>query len=159
MEQRLDYAKHGPDLAQKLLQLSGALPAYLERGLIDLVNIRVSQINGCAFCLDMHVKEAKIRGEKELRLYHVPIWRESALFTPRERAALEWAEAVTRLGEHAVPDEVYARVRAELDEKAIVGLTYAVGVINLWNRIAISFRNVPGSMDAMLKLDRANLAA
>ena len=159
MEQRLDHFQYAPDLAQKLVHLGSAVHAYLDEGLVDLVNIRVSQINGCAFCLDMHVKEAKIHGEKELRLYHLPIWRESTLFSSRERAALEWAEAVTRLGEHGVPDDVYARTRKEFDEKGIAGLTYAVGVINLWNRLSIGFHNVPGSKDAQFKLERANLSA
>jgi AhpD family alkylhydroperoxidase len=134
---------------------SGGLPEAIH----GLVHLRASQINGCAFCLDMHVKEAKIHGEKELRLYHLPIWRESSLFDARERAALEWAEAVTKLGEHGVPDAVYARVREHFDDKVIAGLTYAVGVINLWNRLSISFHNVPGSKDAQFKLDRANLSA
>lgn len=159
MEQRLDHFQAAPDLAQKLVHLGAAVHGYLDKKLVDLVNIRVSQINGCAFCLDMHVKEAKIHGEKELRLYHLPIWRESSLFDARERAALEWAEIVTRLGEHGVPDEVYARVREQFDEKGIAGLTYAVGVINLWNRLSIGFHNVPGSKDAQFKLERANLSA
>lgn len=159
MERRLDHFSAAPDLGQKLIHLNTALGGYLERGLMDLVNIRVSQINGCAFCLDMHVKEAKIHGEKELRLYHLPIWRESSLFSPKERAALEWAEAVTKLGEGGVPDDVFARVREHFDEKSLAGLTYAVGVINLWNRLSISFHNVPGSLDAKYGLDRANLSA
>lgn len=120
--------------------------------MLDLVNIRASAINGCAFCTDMHVKEAKIHGERELRLYHVPIWRESTLFDARERAALEWTEIVTRLPEGDIPDEVYRRVREQFSEKELSDLTFAIGTINLWNRLNVSFRTPPGSADALLGL-------
>ena len=126
--------------------------------LTDLVNIRASQLNGCAFCLDMHYKEAKIHGEHELRLYHIPIWRESNLFSDTERAVLEWTEAVTKLSEHGIPDEIYDRVRAQLSEKQITELTFAIGVINMWNRLNISFRTVPGSSDEQLGLTGAGLS-
>ena len=110
MSQRLNYFEKSPALSQKLF----ALAAEVKKGslgdtLIDLVNIRASQINGCAFCLDMHCKEAKIHGEQELRIYHIPIWRESTLFSETERAALEWTEAVTKLSEYGISDEVYDR--------------------------------------------------
>jgi AhpD family alkylhydroperoxidase len=129
----------------------------IEQKLHDLVQIRASQINGCAFCLDMHVKEAKIHGESELRLYHVAIWHESNLFAPRERAALAWAEAVTRLPEGGIPDELYERVRGQLSEKEITDLTFSIMVINAWNRLAISFKAVPGSADKLYGLDKAGL--
>jgi len=159
MSQRLNYAEQSPQLSKKLLELSHALKtSSLGDTIVDLVNIRASQINGCAFCLDMHVKEAKIHGEKELRLYHVPIWRESTLFSDKERAALEWTEAVTRITPDGVSDEVYKRVRAHFDEKEISELTFAVGVINLWNRLSIPFRIVPGSADEMLGLTKAGLS-
>ena len=158
MSQRLDYTKAAPALAGKLLELSNASKSSsLGSALIDLVNIRASQLNGCAFCVDMHSKEAKIHGERELRLYHLPIWRESPLFSEPERAALEWTEAVTKLSEHGVPDEIYERVRTHFNETRIVELTYAVAVINSWNRLCISFKSVPGSMDAMLGLTKAGL--
>ena len=115
------------------------------------------QINGCAFCLDMHCKEAKIHGEHELRLYHIAIWRESTLFSETERAVLEWTEAVTKLSEHGVSDEIYNRVRAQLSETQISELTYAIGLINMWNRLNISFRSVPGSFDDQLGLKKAGL--
>src|SRR6188768_2126367 len=100
MSSRLNYFEQSPELSQKLFDLGKAIKSSsLGNTLIDLINIRASQINGCAFCLDMHCKEAKIHGEQELRLYHVAIWRESTLFSERERAALEWTEAVTRLSE------------------------------------------------------------
>ena len=158
MSQRLDYYSTSPDLSKKLFELSGALKkGSLGNTLLDLVNIRASQLNGCAVCLDMHCKEAKIHGERELRIYHVPIWRESPLFSDAEKAALEWTEAVTRLSDHGVDDEVYDRVRAQFSEDQISELTFAIGVINLWNRLNISFRTVPGSADEMLGLTKAGL--
>ena len=158
MSQRLDYYKQSPELAKKLFELSNAVKkSSLGNTLLDLVNIRASQLNGCALCLDMHCKEAKIHGERELRIYHVPIWRESPLFSEVEKAALEWTEAVTRLSEHGVDDEVYNRVRAQFSEDQISELTFAIGVINLWNRLNISFRTIPGSADEMLGLTKAGL--
>lgn len=158
MSQRLDYYKQSPELARKLFELSGAVKkGSLGNTLLDLVNIRASQLNGCALCLDMHCKEAKIHGERELRIYHVPIWRESPLFSDAEKAALEWTEAVTRLSDHGVDDEVYDRVRAQFSEDQISELTFAIGVINLWNRLNISFRTVPGSADEMMGLSKAGL--
>lgn len=158
MSPRLDYFKTSPDLSKRLLELSQAVKhSSLGDTLLDLVNIRASQLNGCAFCLDMHCKEAKIHGERELRLYHVSIWRESTLFSETERAVLEWTEAVTRLSEHGVDDEVYERVRTHLNETQLSELTFAVGVINLWNRLNVSFRSVPGSADQMFGLTKAGL--
>ena len=144
MSQRLNYAQQSPDLFKKLSDLSMALKgSVIEEKLRDLVNIRASQLNGCAFCLDMHVKEAKIHGESELRLYHVAIWRESNLFVPRERAALAWTEAVTLLSQNHVPDDVYEQARAQFSEGELVDLTMAVTTINSWNRLAVSFRQTP----------------
>jgi len=158
MTQRLNYAQQAPELFKQLSDLSTALrDSAIELKLRDLVQIRASQINGCAFCLDMHVKEAKIHGECELRLYHVAIWRESNLFAPRERAALAWTEAVTRLPEGGIPDELYERVRGQLSEKEITDLTFSIMVINAWNRLAISFKAVPGSADKLYGLDKAGL--
>ncbi|WOS66039.1 carboxymuconolactone decarboxylase family protein [Sinorhizobium fredii] len=158
MPQRLNYTQQSPELTKKLLDLSMALSdSAIEQTIRDLVQIRASQINGCAFCLDMHVKEAKIYGESELRLYHVAIWRESNLFVPRERAALAWAEAVTKLPEGGIADELYERVRGQLSEKEISDLTFAVMVINAWNRASVAFRNVPGSADKLYGLDKAGL--
>jgi AhpD family alkylhydroperoxidase len=131
--------------------------SVIDDKLHDLVQIRASQINGCAFCLDMHVKEAKIHGESELRLYHIAIWRESNLFVPRERAALAWTEALTKLPEGGVPDEIYERVRGQLSEKEISDLTFLVMAINAWNRASIAFKAVPGSADKAFGLDKAGL--
>src|ERR1051326_8463856 len=133
MKERLNYLKQSPKLGQKFLEFSQALLGEsLPVGLLDLVNIRASQINGCAFCLDMHVKEAKIHGERELRLHHVAIWRESPLFSSKERAALEWTEAVTKLSA-AIPDSLYEQVRENLSEKEMSELTFVIAVINVWN--------------------------
>ncbi|QEN88258.1 carboxymuconolactone decarboxylase family protein [Labrys sp. KNU-23] len=159
MSQRLNYAQQSPELFKKLSDLSLALKgSVIEEKLRDLVNIRASQLNGCAFCLDMHVKEAKIHGESELRLYHVAIWRESNLFVPRERAALAWTEAVTKLPEGGIPDELYERVRGQLSEKEVSDLTFAIAIINTWNRASIAFKAVPGSADKLYGLDKAGLS-
>ncbi len=158
MSQRLNYAQHSPELFNKISDLSMSLKdSTIEQKIRDLVNIRASQINGCAFCLDMHVKEAKIHGESELRLYHVAIWRESNLFVPRERAALAWTEAVTKLPEGGIPDELYERVRGQLSEKEVSDLTFSIMVINAWNRASIAFKAVPGSADKAYGLDKAGL--
>ncbi len=158
MTQRLNYMQHSPELVKKFMDFSLALKSsVIEESIRNLVQIRASQINGCGFCLDMHVKEAKIAGETELRLYHVAIWRESTLFAPRERAALAWTEALTKLPEGGVPDELYERVRGQLSEKEVSDLTFSIMAINAWNRLSIGFKNVPGSADKAFGLDKAGL--
>ena len=159
MSQRINYRQQSPELFKKFMDFSVALKdSAIEEKIRDLVQVRASQINGCAFCLDMHVKQAKIAGETELRLYHVAIWRESNLFAPRERAALAWAEAVTRLPEGGVPDELYESVRGQFSEKEISDLTFEVMAINAWNRASVAFRAVPGSADKAYGLDKAGLS-
>jgi AhpD family alkylhydroperoxidase len=158
MNARLNYAKNSPELTRKLYELSGLVKkTSIGNTLLDLIDIRASQLNGCAFCVDMHSKEAKMHGERELRIYHLPVWRESPLFSDAEKAALEWTEAVTRLGPQGISDELYERVRAHFSEVQLSELTFAVGVINLWNRLGVSFRSVPGSGDEMLGLTKAGL--
>jgi AhpD family alkylhydroperoxidase len=158
MSQRIDAFKQSPELVQKLVEFSnGVDDCGIEKTILLLVSIRASQLNGCAFCLDMHVKEARLNGERELRLYHLPAWRESTLFDPRERAALAWTEALTKLGEHGVPDDVYNRVLEHYSDKELSDLTFAVMAINAWNRLNIAFRKVPGSADAAFGLDKAGL--
>lgn len=158
MTTRMNYAQQSPELFRKFMEFSTALKhGSIERGLHDLVNIRVSQINGCAFCLDMHSKEAKIHGERELRLYHLAIWQESPLFSARERAAFTWAEALTQLGPHGVSDTDYETARAQFSEKELADLTFAIMAINAWNRAGVAFRNTPGALDAMFGLDKAGL--
>ncbi len=146
MEPRLNY----PKIAPEGIQILGKLEAYikhsgLEPELIELVKLRSSQINGCAYCIDMHTKDARSHGESEQRLYGLNAWREAPFYTARERAALAWAEAVTLIGRDHVPDEVYNQARAHFSEKELVDLTLAVIAINSWNRLAISFRTLAGS--------------
>lgn len=117
----------------------------LEPKLRELMKIRASQLNGCAFCIDMHTKDARAHGETEQRIYALSAWRETPLFTDRERAALEWTERLTLIAGHEVPDDLYARVRAHFSEEEIAKLTLAIVQINGWNRLAISFRPVVGS--------------
>ena len=158
MNPRIDAFTQSPELIQKLAEFSTAVDdCGIDKTILLLVSIRASQLNGCAFCLDMHVKEAKLHGERELRLYHLPAWRESPLFEPRERAALAWTEALTKLGEHGVPDEIYQRVVEHYSDKELSDLTFAVMSINAWNRLNIAFRKAPGSVDAAYGLDKANL--
>ncbi|ANM11276.1 carboxymuconolactone decarboxylase family protein [Rhizobium leguminosarum bv. trifolii] len=158
MSQRLNYAQQSPELFKKFMEFSMALrSSVIDEKLQALIEIRASQINGCGFCLDMHVKQAKIHGETELRLHHVAIWRESNLFVPRERAALAWTEALTKLPEGGIPDEIYERVRGQLSEKEISDLTFVVMAINAWNRVNVGFKTVPGSADKAYGLDKAGL--
>ncbi|HWB30391.1 MAG TPA: carboxymuconolactone decarboxylase family protein [Vicinamibacterales bacterium] len=142
MEPRVDIAKQvGTPLYQAMRALQQAVnDSGLEHGLLELVKMRASQINGCAYCLDMHSKDARAAGETEQRLYTLDAWHETPFFTERERAALEWTEAVTRVGETHVPDEVAARVRQHFDEQELVALTFAVIAINGWNRLAVALR-------------------
>ena len=159
MTQRINYLQQSPALFKKYLEFSNLLKdSAIEPATRDLVSIRASQMNGCAFCVDMHVKEARIRGERELRLHHVAIWRESTLFAPRERAALAWTEALTQLDPHGVSDDLYERVRAQFSEKELSDLTFDIMSINGWNRVNVAFRTAPGSSDKAYGLDRANLA-
>jgi AhpD family alkylhydroperoxidase len=154
----LNYAAQSPELFRKLADLATAIrKSSIEETIINLVEIRTSQINGCSFCLDMHVKQAKIHGERDLRIHHVATWRESPLFEARERAALAWAEVLTKLPEGGVPDDLYERVRAQFSEKEISDLTFAIMAINAWNRAGVAFRTVPGSADKVYGLDRAGL--
>jgi len=143
---RLDYSHVAPGAVraqyglEQYVQNSG-----LEHSLLELVKLRASIMNGCAYCVDMHTKDARAAGETEQRLYAVPVWRETPFFTPRERAALAWTEAVTDVGRTGVPDEVYHEVSQHFDEAEMVNLTLAVVAINGWNRLAISFRAPVGS--------------
>jgi AhpD family alkylhydroperoxidase len=160
MTQRINYQQQSPALVKTLLAFSAAIrQSAIEESIRDLVDIRASQLNGCAACLDMHIKEATIHGERPLRLHHVAIWRESTLFSPRERAALEWTEILTRIPEQGVPDELYQRVRTQLSEKELSDLTFLVMSINAWNRLNIGFRVIPGSYDKAYGLGKSGLAA
>lgn len=158
MAQRINYMQQSPEFVKKMMELSNAeKESSIEEKILHLVHIRASQMNGCGFCLDMHVKEAKIHGESELRLYHISTWRESTLFSPRERASLAWTESLTKLPEQGVPDDIYDRVRGQLSEKEISDLTFSIMAINAWNRINVAFKTVPGSADAAFGLTKAGL--
>jgi len=145
MNSRIDVRKYiSSSLTQALLKLSFESQKHLEHSLLRLVEIRASQINGCAYCLDMHTKDARGAGETEQRIYTLDAWRETPFFTDRERAALEWTEAVTLVAETRVPDDVYQQVRQQFSEEELVELTFAVIVINSWNRLNVSFRPLVG---------------
>ena len=142
---RLDYASVLPAAPQALLGVEKVIASSsLEPTLLELVKVRVSQINGCAFCLDMHTKDARAIGEDEQRLHLVAVWREASCFSERERAALAWSEAVTLLPESGAPDDVYDALRPVFAEEEIVALTLAIGLINVWNRLSVGFRRPAG---------------
>jgi AhpD family alkylhydroperoxidase len=146
MSPRIDVAKHlNSGFVRALLNLSSEVQKRIEPALFHLIEIRASQINGCAYCIDMHTKDARAAGETEQRIYALDAWRETPFYTDRERAALEWTEAVTRVADTHVPDDVYDNVSQHFNEEELVALTGAVIVINSWNRLSISFRPVVGS--------------
>lgn len=146
MQPRLKYSDVAPDATRAMMGLERYVhQSDLEPSLIELVKIRASQLNGCAYCLDMHTKDARAAGETEQRLYTLTAWQETPFYTPRERAALAWTEAVTQIGDGHVPQEIYEQACAQFSEKELVDLTMAVIAINGWNRLAISFRTVPGT--------------
>jgi AhpD family alkylhydroperoxidase len=145
MEPRLNVA-----IAPKAYQVMAHAQNYidncgLEHSLLELVKTRASQINGCGYCIDMHTKDARARGETEQRLYLLNAWREAPFYSDRERAALEWTEAVTLIAETHAPDDVYERVRQHFTPEELVNLTLAITTINSWNRLSIAFRATPGT--------------
>ncbi len=158
MTQRFNYSKLSPGMVKAMMALGNEIRnGSIEETILILVDMRASQMNGCTFCIDMHAKEAIIHGERRLRLFHISAWRESTLFSQRERAALAWTEALTKLADGGVPDEVYDRVRGELSEQEISDLTFRIMAINAWNRISVAARAVPGSADKAYGLDKAGL--
>ena len=159
MNQRVNYAEQSPELFKKMSALSMSVGnSSIDATTRHLVEIRASQINGCGLCVDMHIKQAVINGERALRLHHLVIWRESPLFSERERAALAWTEVLTRIPEDGVSDEIFQQVREQFSEKEISDLTFIIMTINAWNRANVAFRTVPGSLDAAYGLDKAQLA-
>ena len=141
MQTRLDYSKAAPGSVQAMYKLQKYVEeSGIEHSLLELVKTRVSQINGCAFCIDMHTKDARAAGETEQRLYGLSAWREAPYYTERERAALAWAEVVTLISQTHASDEQYEAARAQFGEEELVKLTMAVIAINGWNRLAIAFR-------------------
>jgi len=145
MEPRIDYLKTARGVYEAMLGLEKYVhQSGLEESLIDLVKLRASQINGCAYCIDMHWKDLRSLGESEQRLYGLDAWEESPYYSDRERAAFAWTEAVTKIREGHVPDEVYENAKALFSEKELADLTLAIAAINAWNRLAIAARAVPG---------------
>jgi AhpD family alkylhydroperoxidase len=146
MEARIDLMKVNPGVIKAMLGLERQVrQAGLDQRLIDLVRMRASQLNGCAYCLDMHSKDARATGETEQRLYGLDAWRETPYYSARERAALEWTEALTLVAETRVPDDVYERVREQFSEDELVHLSLAIVAINGWNRLNVAARTVPGN--------------
>jgi len=144
METRLNFYKASPNAIKAMLGLEEHIAkSGIEKPLADLVRLRASQINGCAFCVDMHSADARKAGEDERRLATVTVWRETPFFTERERAALEWTESLTNVAQSHVPDDVWERVQPHFTPEEIVDLTLLVGAINSWNRLAIAFRKLP----------------
>lgn len=156
---RLDYLSLTSDAMKAYFALSAATHrTALDRELGHLVTIRASQLNGCAFCLDMHVKQATIAGERALRLHHLAAWRESPLFTAREQAALAWTEALTNLAAGGVSDALYDQMRAQFSDDELADLSMLVITINGWNRLGVAFQARPGTRDSAFGLDKAGLS-
>jgi AhpD family alkylhydroperoxidase len=146
MEERHSYSKAAPEGIGILHKLESYIKkAGFEANLVELVKLRASQINGCAYCIDMHTKDARSHGESEQRLYGISTWREAPFYNEREKAALAWTESVTKISEDQVPDEIYDLVKKYFSERELIDLTLAVIAINAWNRLAISFRTPAGS--------------
>lgn len=144
MDQRLDYIKASPGAFKAMFSLEMHLKGKFDASIMHLLKLRASQINGCAYCIDMHWKDARAAGETEQRLYSLDAWRESPFYTDKERAALAWTEAVTKISETHAPEEEFAAVRAVFSDQELADLTWAIAAINAWNRVAISFRATPG---------------
>ena len=141
MTQRIDYAQAFPEAIKAMRQMEVSVRnSGLEKPLLELVKLRASQLNGCAYCIDMHTKDARAGGETEQRLYGLSAWRESPFFTARERAAIGWTEAITNIQEGHATQAAYDEARQEFEEGDLVKLTFAITTINTWNRIAIAFR-------------------
>jgi AhpD family alkylhydroperoxidase len=146
MKERIDYQNFAHEALHSLLAIERYLAGSgIDPKLLQLIKLRASQINGCAFCIDMHSKDARAAGETEQRLYELNAWRETPFYSEHERAALEWTEALTLISQTHAPDDVFERVSAHFSEKEIVDLTYAIANINTWNRLAIAVRAVPGT--------------
>ena len=155
---RADYVKLSPTISQALFALSKSFhDSPVGKELFALVDLRASQLNGCLFCVDMHSKEARLYGDRELRLHHLSVWRESSLFTPKEKAALEYTERLTRMDGLPYTDSEYSKLSEHFSEREIADLALRVGMINVWNRLGVTFQPTPGSLDRAYGLDRAKL--
>jgi len=146
MPQRLRYGKAFPEGVHALLELGKVINASgLEPSLVELVKIYASQLNGCGYCIDMHTKDARAAGETEQRIYGLSAWEECSFYTPRERAALLWTEAITNIQHGRAPDATFEEVKKQFSDEELVRLTFAIGQINFWNRLSIGFRVEPGT--------------
>ena len=149
MKLRMEYWKAAPGAFKAMSSLESYLhDCGLDQGLVHMLKLRASQINGCAYCIDMHWKDARAAGESEQRLYGLDAWREAPYYSDRERAALEWTEALTNITDGHVPDAVYESVRGHFSDKELADITWAVAAINAWNRVAIAFRSEAGKYKA-----------
>ena len=156
MTARLNHFETVPALTKALMDASmAAYKTSIDPLIKSLIDIRASQLNNCAFCLDMHIKQAKIKGERELRIYHVAIWRESPLFNAKEKAALALTEALTKLPDTGISNELYQATKEHFTDVEISELTYSIGLINFWNRMQILAQMEPGSQDAAFGLTKA----
>lgn len=152
---RMDYGALAPEAVRAQMGLESYVRrCSLEHSLVELIKLRASYLNGCAYCVDMHSKDARAAGETEQRLYAIPVWRETPFFTPRERAALAYTEAATRMGDAGISDAIYDEVRRHFSEREIVDLVMAVITINGWNRLAVTFRAPVGSYVPKAELNR-----
>ena len=159
MQPRLDVQNIAPQAYRAMAGLEAYIRnSGLEPSLLELIKLRASQINGCAYCIDMHTKDARAGGETEQRLYGLTAWRETPFYSERERAALKWTEALTLISETHAPDEVYEETRRHFSEVEMVNLTMAIVTINGWNRLAIGFRAVPGTYEPKARLEHAAAA-
>ncbi len=146
MEARLDYANASPEAYKAMLQMEGVVRrSGIDPKLLELMKIRASQLNGCAYCIDMHTKDARFKGEAEQRIYALDAWREAPFYTDKERAALAWTEAITNIQTGHAPEAVYQELSRNFSEQERLNITFAITTINAWNRIAIGFRSVPGT--------------
>lgn len=145
-KERLNYSKTTPEGIKGLLEIEKYVAeSGLDRTIFELVKLRASQINGCAYCLDMHTKDARAAGETEQRLYLLSAWKETLFYSEKERAALEWTEAITLISENEISDSLYQKVQSHFDDSELMALSMAIIAINSWNRLAIVFRTEPGT--------------
>jgi len=160
MSKRLQHFEQAPDLGKIMIEYGQLIKSKVKPKLLHLINIRASQLNGCAFCTDLHAKQAKIDGESELRMLHLPVWRKSNLFSKQERAVLALTEELTQIpGGRDLSDEVYEQVRAEFSDKAFAALVHAVACINVWNRLNSVSYTEPGAYDKMMGVENSGLKA
>lgn len=156
--QRLSYPILGSKIFNKMLEVEGALgDLSIDIFMKEIIKIRASQMNGCSFCLDMHVKTARKAGEREMRLHHIAVWRESSLFSDKERMALELTEAMTQIQSEGLSDELYTRAKEVLSDQELCDIVFSIAQINAWNRLGVAFHTPIGSMDKALGLDMVEL--